>query len=235
MNSELGWSIGITAGFVTCIRAGLWLLKGRSAWAWSLKRRAYMRNSAAGGFVNYLSLGSLPEGWKKGGAFERILRLIKACREKKMDREIFESVTFMRNLASIEKGRNSSADSVIEKLSENNGLLQPIYIKMLNLLRINRLQEAAALFSQKVGTPAGRDFAHLLLQWDRLEPGELLETLLSFEKSMKAVRLTDQKRKDEIVSDLIYFPVVVNILVIFVNFIYVAYFIDQKEMLKMFF
>ena len=149
-----------------------------------------------------------------------------------MDREIFEALTFLRNLASIEKGRTSSTDSIIEKLSEHNGLLQPLFIRMLNLLRINQAKEAAAFFSKKVGTPASRDFAGLLIQWDRLEPRELLETLLSYEKSMKAVRLTDQKRKDEIISDLIYFPVVINILVIFINFIYVAYFLDQREMLQ---
>jgi hypothetical protein len=135
-----------------------------------------------------------------------------------MDREIFESITFLRNLASIEKGRSCSTDFIIEQLSEHNGLLQPIFIKMLNLLRVNKPKEAAVLFAQKVGTTAGRDFAGLLIQWDRLEPGELLETLLSYEKGMKAVRLTDQKRRDEVVSDLIYFPVVVNILVIFYQF-----------------
>lgn len=224
----------IIAGSVISFFAGIYLLKEHSIWSWSLKRRAYLRNGVADSIAKYRSWGSFLENRKKGGPFEMLFRLIRTYREKKMDREIFESITFLRNLASIEKGRSSSADSVIEKLSEHNGLLQPIFIRMLNLLRINQPKEAAALFSQKVGTPAGRDFAGLLIQWDRLEPGELLETLLSYEKSMKAVRLTDQKRRDEIISDLIYFPVVVNILVIFINFIYVAYFIDQKEMLQMF-
>ncbi|HWQ78292.1 MAG TPA: hypothetical protein VN381_05725 [Anaerovoracaceae bacterium] len=229
------WSIGITVGFVACTAAGIWLLRGCGSRAWSLKRRAYLRNGVAGGIMKYHGLASILEARKKDGPIETVIRRVRAFREKKMDREIFESITFLRNLASIEKGRNSSADSVIEKLAENNGLLRPVFIRMLNLLRINQPKEAAALFTQKVCTPAGRDFAGLLIQWDRLEPGELLETLLSYEKSMKAVRLTDQKRRDEIVSDLIYFPVVVNILVIFINFIYVAYFIDQKEMLQMFF
>jgi hypothetical protein len=229
------WSIGITACFVICTAAGIWLLRSGGPWAWSLKRRIFLRNGAAGGNMYHHGLASVLEARKKDGPVDKLLRQIKAFREKQMDREIFESVTFLRNLASIEKGRNSSADFVIERLSENNGLLRPVFIKMLNLLRINQQKEAAALFSRKVGTPAGRDFAGLLLQWDRMEPGELLETLLSFEKSMKAVRLTDQKRRDEIVSDLIYFPVVLNILAIFINFIYVAYFIDQKEMLQMFF
>jgi hypothetical protein len=184
--------------------------------------------------LKYRSFETLLENRKKGSPLEAVFRFINAYREKKMDREIFESITFLRNLASIEKGRSSSTDFIIEQLSEHNGLLQPIFIKMLNLLRVNKPKEAANLFAQKVGTTAGRDFAGLLIQWDRLEPGELLETLLSYEKSMKAVRLTDQKRRDEIVSDLIYFPVVLNILIIFINFIYVAYFLDQKEMLQMF-
>lgn len=226
--------IMITTGFALCFLSGVCLLMGGGRWIWSLKRRAYLRNSISQDIIKYRSFESFLKTRKQGSLLERLYRRIRACQEKKMDREIFESITFLRNLASIERGRNLSTDSIVEKLSEHNGLLQPIFIRMLNLLRINQVKEAAALFSQKVGTPAGRDFAGLLIQWDRLEPGELLETLLSCEKSMKAVRITDQKRRDEIISDLVYLPVVVNILVIFINFIYVAYFIDQKEMLQVF-
>lgn len=226
--------IMIATGFAICFLSGVCLLKGSGGWIWSLKRRAYLRNSISQDMMKYRSLEAFLKTRKQGSLLERLYRRIRAYQEKKMDREIFESITFLRNLASIERGRNLSTDSIVEKLSEHNGLLQPIFIRMLNLLRINQVKEAAALFSQKVGTPAGRDFAGLLIQWDRLEPCELLETLLSCEKSMKAVRMTDQKRRDEIISDLVYLPVVVNILVIFINFIYVAYFIDQKEMLQVF-
>ena len=230
----MNWDLLVACAFVFGAAAGIWLLKQNPTWSWSLKKRAYLRNGAAESILRRHSLETLLKDRKKGSSFEAVYRWIVSYREKKMDREIFESITFLRNLASIEKGRSSSSDFIIEQLSEYNGLLQPIFIKMLNLLRINKPKEAAALFAQKVGTTAGRDFAGLLIQWDRLEPGELLETLLSYEKSMKAVRLTDQRRRDEIISDLIYFPVVLNILVIFINFIYVAYFLDQKEMLQMF-
>lgn len=230
---NMDWNIGIAIGFALCFSAGIWLLKDLSKCTWSLKRRASLRNGIAGSILNYRSWESILEMRRKSSPFELAIRWIRSYREKKMDREIFESITFLRNLASIEKGRASSTDSIIEKLSEHNGLLQPIFVRMLKLLRINQQKEAAAFFYQKVGTTASRDFAGLLIQWDRLEPRELLETLLSYEKSMKAARLTDQKRKDEIISDLIYFPVVVNILVIFINFIYVAYFLDQREMLQM--
>lgn len=224
----------IAACFVIGMAVGIRLVYRNNVWSWSLKRRAYLRNGVAESILRYRSWETVLENRKKGSLFEVVFRWIVFYRAKKMDREIFESITFLRNLASIEKGRSSSADYIIEQLSEHNGLLQPVFIKMLNLLRVNKPKDAAELFAQKVGTPSGRDFAGLLLQWDMMEPGELLETLLSYEKSMKSARLTDQKRRDEVISDLIYFPVVVNILAIFINFIYVAYFLDQKEMLQMF-
>lgn len=231
---NLDWNICIAVGFALSLIIGVFLLKDHRSWTWSMKQRVYLRNGIADSILNHRSWESMIENRKKSGPFEVIFRRIRSYREKKMDREIFEAITFLRNLASIEKGRTSSTDSIIEKLSEHNGLLQPLFIRMLNLLRVNQTKEAATFFYKKVGTPASRDFAGLLIQWDRLEPGELLETLLSYEKSMKAVRLTDQKRKDEIISDLIYFPVVINILIIFINFIYVAYFLDQREMLQLF-
>jgi len=213
---------------------GFYLLQENGIRRWSLVRRLMIRNATLGTTLKYRSWEAFTEYRKGKTLFDVVIRQFRKHREQKMDREIFESITFLRNLASIDKGRNSSTDFVIEQLTEHNGLLRPIYMNMLNLLRINRQKEATALFAQKVGTSAARDFAVLLTHWDRLEPTELMETLLSYEKSMKAVRLTEQKKKDEILSDLIYFPVVVNILVIFINFIYVAYFIDQKEMLQMF-
>ncbi len=224
--------IMVAAGFAICFTSGVCLIMGFGVWNWSLKQRAYLRSGIRDNTLKFRNWESFLESRKRGSLFERFYRRIKIYRQKKMDREIFETITFLRNHASIAKGSNCSADSIIEKLSEYGGLLQPVFIRMLNLLRINQPKEAAALFSQKVGTPASRDFAALLIQWDRLEPGELLETLLSYEKGMKAARLTDQKRRDEVISELIYLPVVVNILIIFINFIYVAYFIGQKEMLQ---
>jgi hypothetical protein len=75
-----------------------------------------------------------------------------------------------------------------------------------------------------------RDFGRLLIQLDEISPRELEETLLSYRKNIREVKATRQKLQDEMMSDLLYLPVVINVLMIFVNFIYVAYFIEQKEM-----
>ena len=58
-----------------------------------------------------------------------------------------------------------------------------------------------------------------------------METLTSYQKAIEQVRLTKQKKWDEMISDLVYFPVIMNVMLILINFIYVAYFIDQRDAL----
>ena len=224
------WYRGIPMGLMGVFLAGIFLIKDRRLWVWSLQRRLELRSSAI------LKARSSSDEFRqqKTSIFEMPSCMIRNIREQGMDKEILEAIAFLRNLATLDRGKTSSSDYIIERLSEHNGILQPVYVKMLSLLRMNQPKAAAEYFAQKVGTTAGRDFAGLLIQWDHLDPTGLLETLLSYEKSIKAVRVTYQKKRDEIVSELIYFPVVVNILVIFINFIYVAYFIDQKELLQLF-
>lgn len=227
------WGLLIDVIGCVCFIAGLFSLKRGCGAVWSLKNRSYFRNGIIGSIQGYrfrYDTGVL----NQIGFFQWMDRITSHNKKEKMDKEIFESILFLRNIASIRKGRNLNTDSVIQYLAEQSGTLHPIYVKMLSLLRLNKPNEAAALFSEKVGTPASKDFARILLQWEKIDPEELSETLLSQEKSMKEIRITAQKRKDEVISDLIYFPVIVNILLIFINFIYVAYFIDQKEMMQMF-
>lgn len=245
------WYRGVPMGLMGFFLTGLFLLKDRKLWSWNLQRRLELRKSSSTKLTDNRKEGRQSDSFNRNqgfggyrrdvgytgaqsGILEIPARIIRNIREQSMDKEILEAIAFLRNLATLDRGKNSSSDYIIERLSEHNGMLQSVYIKMLSMLRMNQPKEAAEYFSGKVGTTAGRDFAGLLIQWDRLEPSGLLETLLSYEKSIKAVRVTYQKKRDEIVSELIYFPVVVNILVIFINFIYVAYFIDQRELLQLF-
>ena len=168
---------------------------------------------------------------------ERISKssMVRRRRQERMDREICESISFLRNMIAIEKGTTVSGDYVLQQLTQREGLLKPIYVKTLSLLRVNRKSEAERLFSEEVGTTIGNEFAALLLQWDEINPAELAEILLSHQKNIKEVSITLQKRRDEVISDLIYMPVVVNIFIILINFIYVSYFMEQKEMFQMLF
>ncbi len=165
--------------------------------------------------------------------FQYVSGALERSRQDKVDMEIYEAISFLRNITIVGKGGTLSADSVLEQLMLHRGSLSSIYGKTLRLLRQNQKEEAITYFSQSAGTAMSKDFARLLIQWDEIDPKQVLETLLSHQKNIREARLTIQKRRDEAVSDLIYLPVVVNVMLIFINFIYVGYFIDQREMLTM--
>jgi hypothetical protein len=165
--------------------------------------------------------------------FQLAFNTIEKNRQDRVDVEIYEAISFLRNITIIGKGGSLNADAVLEQLILHRGSLSPIYGGTLRLLRQNQKEEAIAYFSRNAATDISKDFARLLIQWDEIDPKQLLETLLSHQKNIREARLTAQKRRDETVSDLIYLPVVVNVMLIFINFIYVGYFIDQREMLTM--
>ncbi len=165
--------------------------------------------------------------------FRLFQEVLERNRRYRVDIEIYEAISFLRNITVLGKGGTLSADGVLEQLIRHGGSLSPVYAKTLRLLRQNQREEAMAYFSDAAATEIGGDFARLLIQWDEIDPKQLLETLLSHQKNIREARLTVQKRRDETVSDLIYLPVVINVMLVFINFIYVGYFIEQREMLTM--
>lgn len=230
----MNWSFIYYLSAIILMVSGSILIKVSFRPVWSIRRRVLLRNGLKNSIKNNYSRWYWFTFYKKGSPFYIIIELVRKNRIHRMEREIFEAISFLRNIAAIGRGKTTSTDYIIQKLSENKGLLQPTYIKMLSLLRLNKEEEAIQLFSSNIKSTIGKEFARLLILWDKINPSELSETLLTYEKNIKEIRITNQKRRDEIISDLIYLPVVLNVFVIFINFIYVAYFIEQKEMLQIF-
>ncbi|MDR2356214.1 MAG: hypothetical protein LBE16_08480 [Clostridiales Family XIII bacterium] len=174
------------------------------------------------------------DGARRTGA--RLRAGLKDLREQlqkeRKDREIYEAISFLRNVTAVGMSGSMSADLALQRLAENRGVLQPAYAKTLGLLRLNKREEAAKKFGEAVGDGLGLDFIRVVLQWDDIDPRELTASLISYQKSLKEMRVTARKKRDELLSDLIYIPVIVNILLIFVNFIFIAYFVEQRDMLR---
>jgi hypothetical protein len=162
----------------------------------------------------------------------RIKSLRENMQKDRKDREIYEAISFLRNVTAVGMSGSMSADLALQRLSENRGVLQPVYARTLGLLRLNRRDEAAKRFGEAVGGGLGLDFIRVVLQWDDIDPRELTASLISYQKSLKEMRVTARKKRDELLSDLIYVPVIVNILLIFLNFIFIAYFAEQRDMLN---
>lgn len=229
----MDWGRLISGIFVIAFVAGLWLLLSCRRWGSSLRQRVAIRQVITYQAKKYGHVLSTVKE-REGNPISFVRRMLRSMRHEKYEKEIFEAVSFLRNLAAAGKGKTTSTDYILEALAGSKGALQPVYLQMLSNLRLNRRKDAVDAFAGCVESGVGKDFAWFLLQWDEVHPEELSEALLSFEKRMKEIRMTTLKRRDETISDLIYLPVVINIIMIFINFIFVAYFFDQQELLQMF-
>lgn len=165
--------------------------------------------------------------------FGFVLQLFKKGYLEKVDIEIYEAISLLKNMIIANNGLNMNSDYIIEQLAVYSDLLRHTYFKMLNLLRLNKSEEAIKIFCDEAGSKISKDFGRFLIQIDKINPRELEEILISLQKNIREERITKQKRKDEIVSDILYLPVVINVLLIFINFIYVSYFVNQKNIFSM--
>lgn len=164
----------------------------------------------------------------------REMDFFKSLKRENSDREIYESLSYMRNLIIAHKGSINS-DTVISRLAERDSALKEVYIKMLSLMRMGRVKEAEDVMCEETGTEAGREFAALLTSWEHMQPEQLSQIIVSYRKSIRENCITKQKKRDEMISNFIYFPATANIFLIFINFIYISYFMQQKEMFEMMF
>ena len=120
---------------------------------------------------------------------------------------------------------------MISELAASARYLRNVYYSMANYIRLGDTEAAIRVMEEQTEGPMAADYGRLLLQWEKLSPSLLMETLTSHQKAIEQVRMTKQKKRDEMISDLIYFPVIMNVMLILINFIYVAYFIDQRDAL----
>ena len=150
-------------------------------------------------------------------------------KNEQVQREIYSALSILRNHASAE---SVTTDYLLEYFSLAEGTLREAYAGSLRLLRTGRREEAAEYFSAAAGIPFARDFITLILDWDIIDPGKQKQTIIAFQNALKEARTTELTRKNEVMSDLVYMPVVTGVLIIFVNFIYIAYFAEQQALLK---
>jgi hypothetical protein len=157
-------------------------------------------------------------------------------KSEKVDREIYDAISFVRNIVAGGGASSLTAAGLLEQFADRGGRLGAASLKALALVRVNRLTQAARVFAETAGTKAANDFIGILLRFDRIAPDKLASTLAAYQAAMKEFRTTRLKRRNEALSDLVFLPVIVNVMLIFMNFIIVSYFLSQKNQLtEMFF
>jgi len=160
-----------------------------------------------------------------------------AKKEELVCKELYAALSVLRNHASADgsderaAGASVTTDYILEQFAQTDGVLAKYYAGSLRFLRTGRRSEAIEYFTAAADVELARDFIMLVLDWDAVPPHKLKKTVIAFQNALKETRTTKLIRKNEALSDLVYLPVVACVLVIFVNFIYVAYFAEQRALL----
>ena len=190
---------------------------------WDLKRRVMF----------YLGLD---DGSKKETKLKLFIgRLKSAAKKPALERELSESLAYIKNMVVLGRGETISAQLLMEELSEVTDVLSETYIEMSRFISMNESAKAAECLHNAVGESYAVDLGRFFAGWEEIPGEELLPSINAYQSSLREARETKQKRKDEIVSDLIYFPVVLNCMAVLMNFIYVGFYLPQREMLQILF
>lgn len=159
--------------------------------------------------------------------------IVKSDKEKK-DTELFGCLSLLKNMI-VQKDDQISADFIIENLAQSMSITKPAFLQMLARFRMNKVKEAEEAFYAEIGTDLSKEIASLLMQMDQLDPAEFEEIVISKQAFVREYKKTRESRKAEAISDLIYIPIVVDAIIVLMNFLIIAYFIPQQDLILNFF
>ena len=156
-------------------------------------------------------------------------------KKAKLMKELSDGLSYLKNITILGRGESISAELMLEELSDFSPGLSKTYLSMARNLSLNEKTFAQEALYEVTGNNYARDIGAFLASWEDIPQGELLSSIEAYINVIREEQVTKQKSKDEFISDLVYFPVVVNCMLVLLNFIYVSYFIEQEEMLAQLF
>jgi len=153
-------------------------------------------------------------------------------KQQKMEGELAEALAYVRNMVILGRGRKMSGELLMEELADLTKLLRPAFLSMARSLHVNDVEGAASVLGEWMQMPSAGEIGGFLARWEQIDAAELKSSVDAFCSALRESRETRLRKRDELVSDLVYFPVVANCMVVLLNFIYVAYFIEQRQAME---
>lgn len=187
-------------------------------------------------FAVLLILASEPEEKLFGtkSPFLRVLEQIRKRRGEKYDDEIYSACVLLKNMAVAQKDHPWGADFIFTQLLDSTKLLKPMIADMLLTYRLGNADEAFRQLAERIGTQRGREFVQILSKIDSLNPIENVEQLTIFQDNLQEQKLTEELKKAESRSNIVYATTTVTVLVLIVNFAMIVIFMDAMSQISNF-
>jgi len=167
--------------------------------------------------------------------FKAFRKLALRRKKEKLIDELAQSLAYTRNIAILGGRGRIGAQDLLSELAAQAKLLRPVFRDMAHSLNLNDKARAQEALYSVIREGYAKDVGTFLSSWEDIDPNALIQTIEVYRSMLLEDRITRIKRRDEMISDLVYLPVVLNCIVVLLNFLYVAYFLEQKEVLALFF
>lgn len=163
--------------------------------------------------------------------FYKLVLITTKRRSEELEKELYNSVTLLKNIAIAQENEPLSADTIMEKLMENAKKLKPVFADMLKVYRQGDKTKALRRFSMSIGTRNANTFAQLLEKIDKTTPSELRLQITSLQETMSDERFTSGLAKAESKGTTLFGLATVASFVCLLNFLFVCVMIDAMDML----
>lgn len=193
----------------------------------------YKSKRIRAGFLEISAIGKKAVG--NSAPFRQLQRYRNSRKKDKIKTELLESLSYIRNIAILGTSDKLSVQVLLADLSEQSRYISPVFLSMAHSLNNGDSERAASELKTVLSESYAEDIGRLIVSWEEMDPKELIQTLEVYRNMLKEEALTRTRRRDELISDVVYFPVVLNCMAVLLNFLYVAYYLEQKELLSLFF
>ena len=162
-------------------------------------------------------------------------RIRASYRNTAMQRELINALAYIRNIVILGRGNSMSGEYLMEELAENSDLLRPAFQDMGHYLHFWDKEKAGEVLYKYMRTGVSKDLGRFLAGWEDIPSAELLKTLEIYMDGLREENSTKRQKREEVLSDLVYFPVVLNAMIVLLDFLYVAFILQQQDLFKQFF
>jgi hypothetical protein len=179
--------------------------------------------------IIYLISAPVMKLGKKDSPFMMIIKMIKTMQNKKKDTEIYRILIQLKNIAITQQDKPYSGDYTINQLIKFSNLTKNALINFLMYYNMGKEDEAYEKFTKEINTPMGNDLGVILLKLDKLNPKELIEQIDIIKEKNREKHITEKHKKQNVISDLIYLPIIIPVFILFLNFIMITVWIPRIE------
>lgn len=160
---------------------------------------------------------------KRHTPFGIIMKYINEENKKKKDAELYGIITQLQNIAITQKDEPTTLTYMLRRIVKFSKKTKPAFIEMLKYIDINEMGKAKENFVKHIGTSLSRDFAHILIELDNIEPKKVIDQLdVLNERILNENKLNKQKNAERF-SNIIYLLPTVLVFAILINFIIIIF------------